>query len=88
MDELKAKLQQVLDTKANLKVAINNKGGHIGNATPFSDYVDAIYDIKTTIESDGIKAIPNDDFVGEVYFDKELTTKEVDDIISSRYQPP
>lgn len=61
-------LQKVIDSKEAIKTSINNKGGQITSATPFSAYSAAIDNIPSGGGGDGIlKSVSESDFTGTTF---------------------
>ena len=62
------KLRKVLETKANIKQAINNKGGNITDDTPFDEYPTQIDNISAGANTSDATATKNDILLGKTAY--------------------
>ena len=62
------KLRKILQTKSSLKDAINNKGGNIGDDTPFDEYPTQINNISAGANTSDATATANDILLGKTAY--------------------
>ena len=95
MGTIAEKLNKILQSKEEIRIAINNKGGTITESDKFSDYATAIdnlvgggsVDLLKPILTEGKAPVPNTGYVEKIFFNTKLTTDEVDSLIANANLP-
>ena len=84
MGTIAEKLNKILQSKEEIRIAINNKGGTITESDKFSDYATAIdnlvgggsVDLLKPILTEGKAPVPNTGYVEKIFFNTDILTKK------------